>query len=170
MDRLQSAWESHVDTHTDPSGEPYDDDAHQQAEQQRNAQAWDAYETFAGIAARLVASAEQRRPHLPAGTAQPRWGWQLGVLTALTRQLDTVSTTAEEALSDLPPGAGSGSDAYERVLADRAAAAWPLLEEWALHAPAVVGIRAAAGPDRPQLTTRAPAPPAPASVSRPVRR
>ncbi|MGW6454411.1 hypothetical protein ACWF94_00545 [Streptomyces sp. NPDC055078] len=169
MTQLQEAWESRIDTHTDPSGVPYDDEAHQQAEVRRDAEAWDAFEPLALIAARLVASGEQHLPRLPAGIVQPRWGWQLSVLAAVTRRLDTVSASAQEALSDLPPGAGPGSDAYETVIAERNTAVWPLLEEWALHAPALLGIRTAtAGTDRPRPATSAPAQPATTRPSSPA--
>ncbi|MFI1885965.1 hypothetical protein [Streptomyces jumonjinensis] len=171
MDQLQSAWESHIDIHTDPSGVPYDDEAHQQAEARRNAEGWAAFEPIALIAARLVASSEQRRPGLSAGAGQPRWGWQLGVLTAVTQQLDTIGSSAQAALNELPPVAGPGSELYEAVISERNTTAWPLLEEWALHAPAVVGIRAAtAGTERTRMTTSAPSPPATTRSSPAVRR
>ncbi|MFD4829152.1 hypothetical protein ACFWPV_04735 [Streptomyces uncialis] len=171
MNQLQKAWESRIDTHTDPDGWPFDNEAHQQAGTRRNAEAWAAFEPIALIAARLVISSEQDRPRLPCDVMQPRWGWQLSVLTAATHHLDTIGTSAEQALSDLPPGAGPGSDAYDAVLAARNSAAWPLLEEWALHAPAVVGIRAATvRTDRPRLTTSAPALPATSTSTTPAAR
>ncbi|WP_406401892.1 hypothetical protein [Streptomyces uncialis] len=171
MNQLQDAWESYIDTHTDPSGVPYDDEVHQQAEFQRNEEAWAAFEPITLIAARLVTSGEQHRPRLAADLVQPRWGWQLSVLTAATHHLDTIGTSAEQALSDLPPGAGPGSNAHDAVLAARNSAAWPLLEEWALHAPAVVGIRAATvGTDQPRLTTSAPARPVTGASTTPAAR
>ncbi|MEU3599317.1 hypothetical protein ABZ714_11375 [Streptomyces sp. NPDC006798] len=170
MDQLQSAWEYHIDTHTDPNGVPYDDEAHQQAEARRNAEGWAAYEPVALLTERLVISTESRLATLPGSVVQARWGSQLSALTAATRALTVVRTTWDDEITALPPDARPGNAAYDTVTAERDTAVWPLLEEWALHGQAVLDIRAAAGTERTRMTTRAPAPPATTRSSPTVRR
>lgn len=120
------------------------------------------------LAARLVVSAEN---HLPqARGARPGWVSQLGILTSAAHGLDAVRASWEEELDNLPPNARPGTPAYDTATAERDAAAWPLLELWALHGQTVLDIRAAAGLSRTRLRTAAPAPPVTAASSTPAAR
>ncbi|MFI1890215.1 hypothetical protein [Streptomyces jumonjinensis] len=166
---LQTAWETYAETHTDPSGWPYDDQAHQQAEQQRSAAAWAAYEPVSLLAVRLVASAENRLPQVPTDAVRSGWVSQLGILASAAHGLDAVRVSWEEELDRLPPNARPGTAVYDTVAAERDEAAWPLLEMWALHGQTVLDIRAAAGPSRTRLRTTA-APPVTSTSSTPAAR
>ncbi|MFF0448011.1 hypothetical protein ACFYT4_16650 [Streptomyces sp. NPDC004609] len=163
-------WETYTETHTDPSGWPYDDEAHQRAEQRRNAAAWAAYEPVSLLAVRLVASAENRLTRLPSAPDRPGWTSQLGILTSAAHGLDAVRTTWDETLGDLPVNAGPGDPAYDTAAAERDAAAWPLLELWALHGQTVLDIRTTARSSRPRVQSTAPAPPVASASSTPAAR
>ncbi|MFF8958617.1 hypothetical protein [Streptomyces sp. NPDC014894] len=168
MTQLQGAWESYTENRTDPSGRPYDDDAYRLAEQQRSTAAWAAYEPVSLLAARLVASAENRLPQVSG--ARPGWVSQLGILTSATHGLDAVRGSWEAELDRLPPNARPGTPAYDTIATERDAAAWPLLELWALHGQTILDIRAAAGPSRNGLQTTAPVPPVTSTSNTPAAR
>ncbi|MFD9715784.1 hypothetical protein [Streptomyces sp. NPDC059076] len=135
---------------------------------QRNAQAWVAYEPVALLAARLVASAENRLPNVRG--ARPGWVSQLGILTSATHGLDTVRASWDETLDSLPPNARPGTPVYDTAVTERDEAAWPLLDLWALHGQTVLDIRAAARPPQARLHTTAPAPPVSNASSTPAAR
>ncbi|MFI6289323.1 hypothetical protein ACIBCM_32040 [Streptomyces sp. NPDC051018] len=122
------------------------------------------------IAARLVASAENRLTRLPSAPDRPGWTSQLGILTSAAHGLDAVRTTWDETLDDLPMNAGPGTPAYDTAAARRNRAAWPLLELWALHGHTVLDIRTAAEPSRPRLQSTAPVPPVTSTSSTPAAR
>jgi hypothetical protein len=123
------------------------------------------------IAARLVASAENRLTCLSSAPDRPGWASQLGILTSAAHGLDTIRTTWDETLDGLPPNAGPGDPAHDTAMAERDAAAWPLLELWALHGQTVLDIRtAAAGPSRPRLQSTAPVPPVTSTSRAPAAR
>ncbi|MER0483141.1 hypothetical protein ABR737_33215 [Streptomyces sp. Edi2] len=162
-DQILADWDAYSEQHTNLAGEPHDVGAYVRRAYHRDAEIWRAFNRVRPGAKALVATAETQLQHLPAGTIQSRWAWQLG---ALHSALDYLAVLQEEWLAtrdNLPPSARPGIWLYDDERAQRNAEAGPYLDEWASAGEAILEIHWAAQ-QTPSPLTSAPLVPAPAPL------
>ncbi|KUM99302.1 hypothetical protein AQI95_39325 [Streptomyces yokosukanensis] len=159
--KILDAWNVYSDEHTDLDGWPYDDHAYGLRQQQRDADTAAAFENLRAGAQHLLDTADAQLPLVPAGTAQTRWIYQLGVLRDALERLTTLHEewlrTRDSLLADAHPG----TKVFDAALAEHHAECWSYLDDWATHGHVIGEINTAA--------RHAPSPLAPAPTMRPAR-
>ncbi|MFC9464371.1 hypothetical protein [Streptomyces coelicoflavus] len=73
----------------------------------------EAFEPVRERAHLLLANAQTQLGHLPSGSMQSRWVWQLGVLQDALERLDTLAERRQATRDELPADAHRGTDAYD---------------------------------------------------------
>ncbi|MGW7303991.1 hypothetical protein ACWGI1_00245 [Streptomyces sp. NPDC054835] len=168
-DAVMAAWDRYDDEHTDLDGWPYDQDAYDTREAERDHALWRAFQPLGEVAPSLLYLAEAAVDHLRATSLQARWPWQLSQLRDSLERVDA----AEKEFAERTAASGtdyyaSGEEAFLAFAARNAAASAPVTE-WLTHGRAVLEINAAtvrAGQTGIRLAARTPRAAAPAAPAR----
>ncbi|EOY45729.1 hypothetical protein ACFYO6_38475 [Streptomyces anthocyanicus] len=104
----------------------------------------EAFEPVRERAHLLLATAQTQLGHLPSGSVQSRWVWQLGVLQDALERLDTLAERWQATRDELPADAHRGTDAYDIALATHHAECRDALHDWATHGHTLTEINTAA--------------------------
>ncbi|MFF7438966.1 hypothetical protein [Streptomyces sp. NPDC008122] len=160
-----AAWEQYDDEHTDLDGWPYDKDAYDAWQAEKDAALWRCFAPLREQASALLEAAETSAGHLAGKSGQARWSWQLDQLRGALERIETTLAEYEQLAAD----PYLSTEAVLAAVAARNRQAADALGDWLAHGRAVLEIHAAtvrAGQTGIRLTTRTPHAAAPASPAR----